>query len=181
MVFGDLGQSEVGSESETSFGLGAYYSLEQSILGFEDSAVKVSLHQVNFDEIPGVLDVSVDSVCKPDNPITLAGIIEDDLSPKPLLCLPEVNTTRGSSSGGNIRNIAIELLISGGMSDTLFGDAANWYANGGIQMLGGDYEDDTVLGFGAGIVLPVNESEVYAGFDFADNTYIGIGYRYFVK
>jgi len=53
LMFGDLGQSELGTESEISFGIGAYYSLGQSILGSDDSAVKVSVHQVNFDKIPG--------------------------------------------------------------------------------------------------------------------------------
>lgn len=181
LVFGDLGQSELGSENETSFGLGAYYSLEQSILGSDDSAVKISVHQVDFGRIPGGVSTSINQVCRPDNPITLLGILDDDLSPQVLLCQPEVNTTRGASSGGAIRNIAIELLISGAMSSSILGDTANWYANGGIQMLGGDIESDTVLGVGAGVVLPMKTSEVYAGFDYADETSLGIGYRYFVK
>jgi len=185
MVFGDLGQSELSSESETSFGLGAYYSLGQSILGSDDSAVKVSLHQVSFDTISGVTGggVSVETVCRPDDPITLPGILDDDLGLNPLLCLPEVTSTSGTSfsRGGAIRNIAIELLISGAMSGSILGDNANWYANGGIQLLNGAIEDDTVLGIGIGVVLPMTESEIFAGLDYADDTYVGLGYRYFVQ
>lgn len=185
MVFGDLGQSELSSESETSFGLGAYYSLGQSILGSDDSAVKVSLHQANFDTITGVTGggVSVENVCRPDDPLTLGGILDDYLVPNLLLCLPEATSSSGTSysRGGAIRNIAIELLISGAISDSLLGDRANWYANGGIQLLNGAVEDDTVLGIGIGVVLPMTKSEVFAGLDYADDAYVGLGYRYFVQ
>lgn len=180
LMFGDLGQSEVGSESEISFGLGAYYSFDQSILGSDDSAVKVSLHQVNFERIPGAISSS-DIVCSPYMlPIYgPTGLLIS--SPTYLDCSLESNGSAGPDSGGDIRNIAIELLISGAMSDSLFGEKANWYANGGIQMLDGFREDDTVLGIGAGVVLPLSDAEVYAGFDYADETSVGVGYRYFVR
>jgi len=192
LVFGDLGQSKLNSESDTSIGFGAYYSLNQSILGSDHSAMKVSYHQVNFAKVAGVSsstagNTSIEYNCRPDNPITLGGILDDDLSPQVNLCLPEVNNTGGTrrtsaGSGGDIRNIAIELLISGDMSDSFLAVTdANWYANGGIQMLDGDLADDTVLGIGAGIVIPLNESEVYAGVDYADETQLGIGFRYFIK
>jgi len=185
LMFGDLGQSELSSESENSFGLGAYYSLNQSILGSDNSAVKVSLHQVNFDRISSTSGGGVKPVqkCSWQYPVTLGGWLDTGgLSPD-YECELDVETTSGSTttSGGAIRNIAFELLISGAMSGYILGDGANWYANGGVQLFNGAVEDDTVLGFGIGIVLPISESEFYAGFDYADDTYMGIGYRYFVK
>ena len=179
LMFGDLGQSEIGSENETSFGLGAFYSLGQSILGSDDSAVKVSLHQVNFKIIPGGTSSSGGgtTTC---TPLFSVDFENPEVEPCFPIFIPGTTTSR-PSTGGNIRNIAIELLISGAMSDSLFGDRASWYANGGIQILNAEFEDDTVLGIGAGIVLPLSGSEVYAGFDYADETSIGLGYRYFVQ
>lgn len=190
LVFGDIGKSELSFQNETSFGIGAYYAMEQSILGSDDSAVKVSLHQVNFAILPGSLtetqSISTSIECKPYKPAT-PGAVDWDLewSLEPQECFTVVDTqtdsTRGPSRGGDIRNIAIELLISGALSDSVFGDSANWYANGGVQMLDGFRADDTVLSIGTGVVIPLSEAEVYAGFDYADETYVGIGYRYFVQ
>lgn len=175
VVFGDLGQSELDAKSETSFGLGAYYSLEQSILGSDDSAVKLSVHKVDFETVTVRTGggSSVNNGCRWE--ITALG--------PNLNCIPQVSSSPGRSytRGGSISNIAIELLISSAMPDSILGDAANWYANGGIQLLNGAVEDDAVLGFGAGFVVPVAESEVYAGFEYAGATYVGVGIRYFIQ
>jgi len=186
LVFGDIGQSKLNSETETSLGFGAYYPLSQTILGSEHTAIKVSYHQVNFETLTSLSGggVSITQNCRPDDPITFGGILDNDLAPGGIICLPVVTNRPGSSSssGGDIRNIAIEMLISGEMPDSMLGEnGANWYANGGIQMLNGDLTDDTILGVGTGIVLPLTNSEAYVGIDYADEMQAGIGFRYFVK
>jgi len=183
LVFGDIGQSELSSESETSFGLGAYYSLNQSILGSDDSAVKVSLHQVDFAVVPGRTITSfggIETGCRLEFIPNILGDGLPDLDCTPQVTTSGANTYTTAASGGAIRNIAVELLISGAIGDSILGGGAHWYANGGIQMFNGAM-DDTVLGIGAGIVLPIAKSEVYGGFDYADDAYVGIGFRYFIE
>lgn len=172
LLFGDLGQSELGAQSENSFGVGGYYSLGESILGSKHSAVKVSLHKVSFGK-----SVSSARSVKCSGPAVVLDI-NLDFQPGTASCTP--GRIR-YGNGGDIQNIAIEYLISGELSSVMPDSNASWYANGGVQMFSGDYVDDTVIGFGAGVVVPFNSSEVYAGLDYADEMSFGIGFRYFLQ
>jgi len=175
VLFGDVGKSKLESESETAIGFGAFYSLGKSILGSEDSALKVSAHQAKFSSYSS--GGGLRQVCRPSTNIH-NDIID---TTAPLDCSAVPSGSGGSSGGGDVRNIAFELLISGGLTKLMPDDNASWYANAGLQMLSGDLADDRIFGIGAGIVLPLGASEVYAGFEVADETFIGLGYRYFVE
>ena len=170
LMFGDLGQSELSGRSDTSIGVGGYYALNTPVLWSDHSAVKMSLHQVDFGILPGSTYLN----CSAGLPyIGIDGLLYID----PGIC----TTVVGPSRGGDVRNIAAELLISGAIDNPIIGDAASWYANGGIQMLSGDIADDTVVSLGGGIVYPFSATEFYAGWEYADELFVGIGVRYLIK
>lgn len=167
VLFGDIGQSELNDSGDASFGFGGYYALSRPLLWSDNSAIKMSLHQVNFAKRPGQTNCGADITYI--DPWT--GI---------LIYIPGACTT-GPDRGGKIRNIAVDLLISGTIRNPIISDRVDWYANGGIQMFDGDFTDDTVLGIGSGVVFPLQSTEFYAGWEYADELFIGIGFRYFVK
>lgn len=175
LLFGDLGKAKLNSVSENSFGIGAFYSLANPILG-NSAALKASIHQVKFGGVAGTGGGGLQQQCTTDFS-TITGL------PTGFQNCVAVPVSGGSSgsSGEQIRNIAAELLISGATSNSLLVEGSSWYANGGIQILTGGSDDETYLAFGAGVVLPFTNSEAFAGFDFVDDIHFGAGYRYFVK
>jgi len=183
-LFGDVGQSQLNSANQTSVGFGAFYSLGKSLVG-SNSAIKMSFHHVNFNRVAGTSYTSsngrgLELKCGP----YVSPFWGPDYTTYECEAVPNTSSTTTRTTparGGDIRNISLEYLVSGSISTAPMARGMSWYANGGIQLLNGEFVDDTVLGFGAGIVLPILKSEVYAGFDYADEVFVGVGYRYFVK
>lgn len=173
LMFGDIGKSELSSESETSFGFGAFYSLGKSILGI-DSAVKASFHQVSFDSVT-VRSGGLKQVCEQKTSTV------DGLPDPTLWCRAVPRGDSSSSSNSDFRNFALEYLSSGAMPNALLGDSTQWYMNGGLQLVSGAGEDDKVVSLGAGMVFPLGQSEVFTGVEYADEIFIGAGFRYLIK
>jgi len=171
LLFGDLGSTELNSESDTSLGFGAYYGIKLPVFDGADTAVKASYHQV---DLGGAAGKRGKLNCTPQTPY---------IGPDGYVYYLGGGCSQGAGSkgtAGGIRNIAIELLVSGELSnDALSG--ASWYANGGVQLFNGEAVDDTVLGIGGGIVIPLGSTEAYAGVEYADEVSFGIGLRYFVQ
>lgn len=77
---------------------------------------------------------------------------------------------------GNV--LAIEVLFSGGSLGT---SQLNWYANIGMHKFDFDLYDETEIGFGGGVVMPISFGEFFAGIDIIDETTFGFGARYFLQ
>lgn len=163
LFFGDLGQSEFGAADEISYGLGAFYGFGQQLFNKTETAAKVSFHRADFAGSSG------QSTC-------IQYFTEDLL----FVTVPG-SCSSGAGSGGDIRNIKLELLISGDITAASLKQAMQWYANAGMQLVKRGGDNDTVLGFGGGVVLPLNRSEAYAGIESADGLTFGFGFRYFVQ
>jgi len=190
VLFGDIGEAKLSSKNDNSFGIGAYYSFGRSLIKSFDSALKVSFHKVSFGGSAGSVRSSKQSStkssrCRITPAYGVLGAIEYGGYFECPIGRPSTTSSSGSAGrrggGGNIQNIAIELLVSGELPNTLLGDRANWYANGGIQLLDGGPKDDTVFGIGAGVVVPWDKVDVYAGIEFTDDPVFGVGVRYSVE
>ncbi len=173
LVFGDIGKSELASESEVSFGLGAFYSLEQSLLGI-NTAVKVSFHQANFGS-GSIGSGGLVQQCRPHTSTV------DGLPELTTICHAVPRDSGGGSSSSNFTNIALELHTSGAIPGSALGANTQWYVNGGIQSVRGGGQNDIIPGVGAGIVLPLDKHEVFAGVEYADEIFLGAGFRYLVR
>lgn len=75
-------------------------------------------------------------------------------------------------------NISLEAIVSG--QEPISTNGISWYANVGLNILGGDFDENELL-FGGGVHLPAGPGQVYAGADWIDDLQFGIGYRYFVQ
>ena len=81
-------------------------------------------------------------------------------------------------------SLSAEALVSG--KEPIAANGLNWYAHAGLAVLRVDASafgasaDDTNLEpvFGGGIVLPLGPGELFAGAEFLDEFFLGVGYRY---
>lgn len=74
--------------------------------------------------------------------------------------------------------MALEMVVSG--LNPISSSGLMWYGNLGLHRSDGG-DSDTDLGFGAGVVLPLESGEAYLGVDMIGDLTFGIGYRYFYQ
>ena len=92
--------------------------------------------------------------------------------------VPGFGVVGGGSADVDGTNISLEALISS--QEPLSANGLGWYANGGINILGGDFDDTEIL-LGGGVTLPLGPGEIYGGADLIDDIIFGVGFRYFVQ
>jgi len=148
MVFGDLGQTELGDGpfdlDGQSFGIGAFYQLRTvSLMENTDMAVKVSYHTLSIEEAGCETFQGFGTVCDVD--------------------------------AGDITELAIDGIISGDqLSNTNFG----WYGSLGMHMFDGDGGDENELAIGGGVVGDLGFGQWYGGLELIDELLIRLGVRY---
>jgi len=188
LIFGDIGKSDISADEQTSYGVGVYYSVSDYVSMSNEIAIKLSYHQVDFAGTPGTSGSSggLESSFECNgtgveiDPFTL------DLVINPVPCQHVLRPTGGSSGtpgtdGGKITNIAIEALLSGDLKEVFAGHTTHWYMSLGLHTLGGDVEGGQDFAVGGGFVFPFSDMEFYTGFEYVDESTIGLGLRYLIK
>jgi len=187
VVFGDLGQPELNQNGDISYGAGLFYALDNPLPWSDALAVKFSYHMADFgsDYSNGTSgNIIRDSECVRDGPAVYLDLYGELQINNDFVCRNtyEFNEgTAGSLSNRRYSNLAIELLTSGSLNSTIAEVPADWYASGGIQNLGGDFNNEIDFSVGAGLVLKNGLTEFYGGAEFAKQLVLGIGVRYSVK
>jgi len=176
MFFGDIGKSDINRNDETSYGFGFYYSISDYISWSNEIAVKLSYHQTDVNAF--VVGLNSAYLCSglPTNVDPYDGSLINIASTCNWLFLPIVGSVKGT-----VNNIVIETLFSGVLEEQFAGLTTNWYMSLGLHTLGGDMDGDQELAIGGGFVFPYSSTEFYTGFEYVEQSTIGIGIRYSIN
>ena len=170
LLFGDVGQSDIGDSKNTTFGAGVIYQM-RNLFGFTRAvALKGSVHQFKFDSN------SLSSSCSGSTPVV--NPFDGSLSIDPGICS---SSLRSAENKGNA--MALEVLVSGNpiaALNQLGFTSPTWYANAGFHTFNG-VDIDSTIGLGGGLVLPFANAEAYVGLDIIDKTTFGFGVRYAIR
>ncbi len=174
-LFADLSKASVGELDENAFGLGAFYSLGKLFSFSENVTFKGSIHKARLYKYN---NGRLTPYCTGPTPVT--NPFDGSLTIDPGYCSSTLSP--GSSNAESIQVFSFELLFGGKPIEALQFNSQHpsWYLNVGVNSFRGN-NIGSEFGAGGGLVLPLDQGELYAGVDIINELLFGVGFRYAVK
>jgi len=176
IFFGDIARSNVADDSGTGPGFGAIYDFGSLIDVGASTFFKGSVHKFNYTTRSGGSCSGASFGFNPFTAITGEIDVLSGVSINPGTC------TSSSSYKQSATVFAAELLVKGNTLEalTIDGKSPSWYANAGYHSFG-DSNIDRTIGFGGGLIYPLEKSAFYFGADFIGELVFSAGLLYKIR